>query len=286
MPSLCAALGITVNDLLSGEYVSERDYQKKAEENMMELMKQNAENKLRMAQSLTCGAVTIVAVCALVCLASFLPLPVAARIALLAFAIATAVAGIWAAATLDVRAGWFECPHCKELFVPPMAGLRQGLPHLYQAPPDLPPLRTDGHVPPPGGKVKHPRISLNTSLPCPYSTAFFTQAKWQSGLLSIGLLFNPQQFAEILKQRSIRRLEHDPFPIMVCLRLLVYLLRFFCIILARRFKFQALIPAKDNHKTHAVFPCIQCAQGFASSPVFILIRPRFSAFIPQTLHIV
>ena len=126
MPSLCAALGITVNDLLSGEYVSERDYQKKAEENMMELMRENAENKLRMAQSLTCGAVTIVAVCALVCLASFLPLPVAARIALLAFAIATAVAGIWAAATLDVRAGWFECPHCKELFVPPMADYVKG----------------------------------------------------------------------------------------------------------------------------------------------------------------
>ncbi len=126
MPPLCAVLGITVNDLLSGEYVSERDYQKKAEENMMELMKQNAENKLRMAQSLTCGAVTIVAACALVCLASFLPLPVAARIALLAFAIATAVAGIWAAATLDVRAGWFECPHCKELFVPPMADYVKG----------------------------------------------------------------------------------------------------------------------------------------------------------------
>lgn len=126
MLPLCAVLGITVNDLLSGERVGEGDYQKKAEENMMELMKQNAENKLRMAQSLTCGAVTIVAVCALVCLASFLPLPVAARIALLAFAIATAVAGIWAAATLDVRAGWFECPHCKELFVPPMADYVKG----------------------------------------------------------------------------------------------------------------------------------------------------------------
>ena len=126
MPPLCAALGITVNDLLSGERVGEGDYRKKAEENMMELMRENAENKLRMAQSLTCGAVTIVAVCALVCLASFLPLPVAARIALLAFAIATAVAGIWAAATLDVRAGWFECPHCKELFVPPMADYVKG----------------------------------------------------------------------------------------------------------------------------------------------------------------
>ena len=126
MLPLCVALGITVNDLLSGERVGEGDYRKKAEENMMELMKQNAENKLRMAQSLTCGAVTIVAVCALVCLASFLPLPVAARIALLAFAIATAVGGIWAAATLDVRAGWFECPHCKELFVPPMADYVKG----------------------------------------------------------------------------------------------------------------------------------------------------------------
>ena len=39
---------------------------------------------------------------------------------------ATAVAGIWAAATLDVRAGWFECPHCKELFVPPMADYVKG----------------------------------------------------------------------------------------------------------------------------------------------------------------
>ena len=126
MLPLCAVLGITVNDLLSGERVGEGDYRKKAEENMMELMRENAENKLRMAQSLTCGAVTIVAVCALVCLASFLPLPVAARIALLAFAIATAVAGIWAAATLDVRAGWFECPHCKELFVPPMADYVKG----------------------------------------------------------------------------------------------------------------------------------------------------------------
>ena len=39
MLPLCAALGITVNDLLSGERVGEGDYQKKAEENMMELMR-------------------------------------------------------------------------------------------------------------------------------------------------------------------------------------------------------------------------------------------------------
>ena len=126
MPPLCAALGITVNDLLSGERVGEGDYRKKAEENMMELMRENAENRQRLLQSIACGGVTVVAVCALVALAAFLPLPTLARVALLLLAMATAVAGIWAAATLDARAGWFECPHCKELFVPTMADYVKG----------------------------------------------------------------------------------------------------------------------------------------------------------------
>ena len=126
MPPLCAALGITVNDLLSGERVGEGDYRKKAEENMMELMRENAENRQRLAQSIACGGVTVVAVCALVALAAFLPLPALARVALLLLAMATGVAGIWAAATLDARAGWFECPHCGELFAPAMADYVKG----------------------------------------------------------------------------------------------------------------------------------------------------------------
>ena len=126
MPPLCAVLGITVNDLLSGERVGEGDYRKKAEENMMELMRENAENRQRLAQSIACGGVTVVAVCALVALAAFLPLPALARVALLLLAMATGVAGIWAAATLDARAGWFECPHCGELFAPAMADYVKG----------------------------------------------------------------------------------------------------------------------------------------------------------------
>lgn len=127
MLPLCAALGITVNDLLSGERVGEGDYRKKAEENMMELVRENAQNRQRLLQSIACGGVTVVAVCALVALAAFLPLPALARVALLLLAMATAVAGIWAAATLDARAGWFECPHCKELFAPAMADYVKGL---------------------------------------------------------------------------------------------------------------------------------------------------------------
>lgn len=120
MMPLCETLQITVNDLLTGERVSEGDYQKKAEENMMNLMKENEENKKRMELSVICGVITIIAVCSLVVIASYIEMPTIARIAVIIFAVATAAAGIGAAAVLEVKAGYFECPHCKALFVPTM----------------------------------------------------------------------------------------------------------------------------------------------------------------------
>ncbi len=120
MLPLCDALQITVNDLLTGEKVTEVDYQKKAEENMMNLMKENEENKKRMALSIICGVITIIAVCSVVVIASYITLPTIARIALIVFAIITAALGIGAAAMLEVKAGYYECPHCKSLFVPTM----------------------------------------------------------------------------------------------------------------------------------------------------------------------
>ena len=118
MLPLCTALGITVNDLLSGERIAQADYQKKAEENMMELVRENAENKKRLALSLICVAVTVIAVCALIALVALLALPTPARIALVALALITAAAGVGAAAVLDAKAGYYQCPHCRETFIP------------------------------------------------------------------------------------------------------------------------------------------------------------------------
>lgn len=126
MLPLCEILQITVNDLLSGEKVAESEYQKKAEENMMDLIRENAENKEHMALSAICGAITVTAVCSLVMIASYLDLPVAIRILLLVLAVVTAVAGIGAAARLEVKAGYYECPHCGTLFVPTMTAYVKG----------------------------------------------------------------------------------------------------------------------------------------------------------------
>lgn len=118
MLPLCNILKITVNDLLSGEKVCEVDYQKKAEGNMMDLMKENEENKKRMILSVICGGITIIAVCSLIVIAAFIEMPTFVRILLIIFTAATAVTGIGAACVLDVKAGYFECPHCKTLFAP------------------------------------------------------------------------------------------------------------------------------------------------------------------------
>ncbi len=126
MMPLCETLQITVNDLLTGERVSEDDYQKKAEENMMNLMKENEENKKRMALSVICGVITIIAVCSLVVIAAYIEMPTIARIAVIIFSIATATTGIGAAAVLEVKAGYFECPYCKALFVPTMSEYVKG----------------------------------------------------------------------------------------------------------------------------------------------------------------
>ena len=127
MMPLCEILQITVNDLLTGEKISEDDYQKKAEENMMSLMKENEENKKRMALSVICGVITIIAVFALVVIAAYIEMPAIARIAVILFATATAATGIGAAAVLEVRAGYFECSHCKTLFVPTMSEYVKGV---------------------------------------------------------------------------------------------------------------------------------------------------------------
>lgn len=126
MLPLCAALDLTVNDLLTGEKLAETNYQEKAEENLMDLMKENAENKKHMLLSAICGSITVIAVCSLVMIASYLELPTAVRVLLLVLAFATAVAGIGAAAVLDVKAGYYVCPACGAAFVPTLGEYVKG----------------------------------------------------------------------------------------------------------------------------------------------------------------
>lgn len=117
---LCNELNITVNELLSGKRVSEEDYRKEAEENMVNLVKEAQENKKKFILSNMAAALVVLAAVPLFVLSGFLELSVLFRILLIAIGFVILVLGIAIACILDRDSGAFECPECKTRFVPEM----------------------------------------------------------------------------------------------------------------------------------------------------------------------
>ena len=117
---LCNELEITVNELLSGERVSEEDYHKKAEENMVNLVKEAQENKKKIILSAMIAGLTIIAAVPLFVLSGMPVLETWLRILLIVIGIIVIAGGISIACILDKEAGAFECPECHNRFVPDM----------------------------------------------------------------------------------------------------------------------------------------------------------------------
>ena len=125
---LCNELDITVNELLSGERVSEEDYRKKAEENMVNLVKEAQESKKKIILSAMVSMLALVAAVPLFVLSGAIAMDAWLKIILIVIGIVVIVSGIVIACILDRDAGAFECPECNTRFVPEMKDYVMG-PH-------------------------------------------------------------------------------------------------------------------------------------------------------------
>ena len=125
---LCNELNITVNELLSGERLQEVDYKKKAEENMVNLVKEAQESKKKIVMSALVATLVIIAAVPLFVIAGAFKMQVWTRALIIGIGIVILVLGIAIACILDRDAGAFECPECKERFVPDMKAYVMG-PH-------------------------------------------------------------------------------------------------------------------------------------------------------------
>ena len=125
---LCNELEITVNELLSGERLQAMDYKKKAEENMVNLVKEAQESKKKIIMSAMVSVLVIVAAVPLFVVAGMFEMQVWTRVLLMGIGFVIMVMGIAIACVLDREAGAFECPECKERFVPDMKSYVMG-PH-------------------------------------------------------------------------------------------------------------------------------------------------------------
>lgn len=128
MLPLCDALHINVNELLSGEDVTDANYKQKAEENMMHLVQEKEESKKKIVLAAVVTAMAILSAIALCVLAQMSEMETWLRIVLIGIAVIEIVSGIAVACALDLSAGTYECRKCGARFVPTAGAYVKG-PH-------------------------------------------------------------------------------------------------------------------------------------------------------------
>lgn len=119
MLDLCDALEISVNDLLSGEVVSVENYNKKLEQNLIEMVQQKeAADKRLLSLEIFIGiSVTVMLLC-LVFVASFVPMVDWLKVVLILIGLITFIVGASYGLKIEQVAGYYECSKCGYRHVP------------------------------------------------------------------------------------------------------------------------------------------------------------------------
>ena len=127
MLPLCEVLGITVNELLSGERLESEDYKARAEENMTALLRERTENKRKLLLEFVVILITMLSSVTIILLSGLLALDTPLRILLIVIALVVMVGGIAVAAVLEMTSGYFECPRCGTYFLPTKTAYVMGM---------------------------------------------------------------------------------------------------------------------------------------------------------------
>ena len=128
---LCNELEITVNELLTGERISQQNYKKKAEENMVNMIREKEENKQKLLLTTMIGVISTITFVTLLLVVCFytdvITLPI--KMVLMVIAISVFGVGLYVAMWGDRKIGYFKCRNCNELFTPTFMQYNMGI-HL------------------------------------------------------------------------------------------------------------------------------------------------------------
>ena len=127
MLPLCEKLNINVNELLSGECLSETQYFEKAEDNMLDLMKDRTSAKTKVIVTAVSATITILSVLALILIVGFVEMPVGVRILQVVLATAILLADLAVTLLIAVSTEIYECAACGKKFVPTLSAYLWGL---------------------------------------------------------------------------------------------------------------------------------------------------------------
>lgn len=119
MLDLCNELGITVNELLSGEMINMNNYNQRAEENLLELKKlDESKNKILLQLEIVIGVMSTIVFLGVIIIANIF---IQNRTYIAIIGISSFVIffiGISFALKIETIAGYYECEECHYKYIP------------------------------------------------------------------------------------------------------------------------------------------------------------------------
>ena len=113
MPDLCELLGISVNELLTGEHIEMEDYRNTAEQNLLELTKKEMlNNKKLLSLEKVIGYTSTVSFMLLIFSASFAVDDVKWRVGMILMGSIILATGMVYCLRIEHDAGYYQCPNC------------------------------------------------------------------------------------------------------------------------------------------------------------------------------
>ena len=124
MLDLCGELGISVNELLSGEMIEMKDYEKKAEELLMEMQKQKEENDKRLLHmEILMSILSILPLLISTLIVSIVPMEETIGSVIVATSLIPLLIAAPVALRIEQTAGYYECKKCHHKYVPTYMGV-------------------------------------------------------------------------------------------------------------------------------------------------------------------
>ena len=119
MLDLCNELKISVNELLSGEVIEMKNYDKKTEELLLDMQKQKEEADRRLlSMEIIIGTITVILFIFLVMVASYVEMQENIRLLIIVPATVFVVAVCFVLLRIEQVAGYYECRKCHHKYVP------------------------------------------------------------------------------------------------------------------------------------------------------------------------
>ena len=133
MLDLCGLLGITVNDLLSGEAVTMEKYNEKTEKALIDMVRQKEEtDKKLLSLEVVIGVLSTTFLLVLVLTGAYLRVfqaPVWVTVVMIVVGFVQFIVFIGIALKIEQTAGYYECPECGHRYVPSFSAVNLA-PHM------------------------------------------------------------------------------------------------------------------------------------------------------------